>query len=425
MSQLSREDLQREREKIGFTFGPQFDLITKAWSNGVEALCLIHPTEEINRQASEYVIHPCIIDACFQSMLLLKTVEGKFVPRRIKHVTIVQKPTCTDEFYVHTEIVESEKAPTSNITLMDSYARPVMIIEEFITGEISPDKDKITFKNALFAFGWKQVTSEAPTAEQSNKWLLLRDQSKVGERFSRHVPGADTIFFVDVQPTLAATLSAFSEILDETLGELKDDERLLVMNFWPVDCSKIDAEASNFNAAHELAFETCLFISQEILKREASAKNIQLVFVTLDVVTFPGEDYRLTTDTFPWSASVLGFRRTFSEEISAPKASVVDLPNNPSDNDLRALVDDVRKATIEEELVYRDGVRYVNRFKKVDLDEKIPTRQEPPVTKDGAQKPFKITSMSGQWFVQKTSTKRIKENFNERKIDVKFVCPVL
>ena len=425
MSQLSREDLQREREKFGFTFGPQFDVITKAWSNGVEALCLIQPTEEINRQASEYVIHPSIIDACFQSMLLLKTVEGKFVPRRIKHVTIVQKPTCTDEFYVHTKIIESEKAPTSNITLMDGYARPVMIIEEFITSEISPDKDKITFKNALFAFGWKQITSETPTADQSNKWLLLRDQSKVGERFSRHVPGADTIFCVDVQPTLAETLSAFSEILDETLGELEDDERLLVINFWPVDCSKIDAEASNFNTAHELAFETCLFISQEILKREASAKNIQLVFVTLDVVTFPREDCRLTTDTFPWSASVLGFRRTFSEEISAPKASVVDLPSNPSDNDLRALVDDVRKATIEEELVYRDGLRYVNRFKKVDLDEKILTRQEPPVTKDGTRKPFKMTSMSGQWFVQKTSMKRMKENFEEMKIDVRFVCPVL
>ena len=428
MSQLSKGDLEKEREKAGFKFGPQFDLITKAWSCGDEALCVIRPTKEIDNEAPAYVIHPSIIDACFQSMLLLKGVEGKLVPRRITHVTMVQKPTSTDQFYIHTKLVESEKAPTYNITLMDIYARPVMIIEKFISAEISPDKTKVTFENTSFTFGWEQLTSETPTANQNTVWLLLKDQSKFAERFSRFVPDCDTVHFVDVQHASGTTRDAFSEVLEELSKKIEDDERLLVINFWPVDCSKFAAEASNFDATHELAFENCLFISQEILKTGTIAKNIHLVFVTSDVVTISQPDRYPTidiSDAFPWSASVFGFRRTFSEEISTPSASTVDLPSSPSDKDLRAMVEDLRKSTVEEELVYRDGVRYVNRFKKVHLDRRNLTKQESPVTKDGQQKPFKMTSMSGQWFLQKTSNKRMKDNSNKMKIDVDFVCPIL
>ena len=425
MSKWSKVDFERERQKVGFDFGPQFDLITDAWSNGAEALCLIRPTEEIIKEASAYVIHPSIIDACFQSMLLLKGFEGKFVPRKITHVTMMQKTKSSDQFYVHTKIVESEKTPTYNITLMDRHARPVMIIEKFITAEISADKNKVTFENTSFTFGWEQLTSETVTADQNNIWLLLRDQSKIAERFSHLLPACDSVHFVDLQGDLHKTCEALSEVLDEVGENMTDAERLLVIDFWPVDCSTFNGEASNFDTTHELAFENCLSISQEILKREDFAKNIQLVYVTSDVITIPQHHCHPTTDTFPWSASVFGFRRTFSEEISAPKASVIDLSSSPSDADLRAMVYDVRKATIEEELVYRDGVRYVNRFKKVDLDGKSLTKRELPVTKDGAQKPFKLTSMSGRWFVQKTSSKCMKGNSEKMKMDVDFVCPIL
>ena len=430
MSKWSKDDFEKEREKVGFAFGPQFDLITEAWSNDVEALCLIRPTEEIIKEASAYVIHPSIIDACFQSMLLLKGPEGKFVPRKITHVTMMQKTKCADQFYVHTKIVDSQKMPTYNITLMDRYARPVMIIERFITAEISADKTKVTFENASFTFGWEQVTSDTLTADQNvkNLWLLLRDQNNIAERFSKLIPACDSVQFVNLQSDLHKTCEAFSEVLDEVLGKMKDDERLLVINFWPAECSKFNGKASNFDETHELGFESCLSISQAILKREAFVKNIHLVFVTSDVVTIPQPDHHPSNDipdTFPWSASVFGLRRTFSEEISTAKASVVDLPRNPSEDDLRGMVEDVKKATIEEEIVYRDDIRYVNRFKKVDLDRKNLTKQESPVKKDGVQKPFRMTNMSGQWFVQKTSSKRIEGSTKKMTIDVDYVCPIL
>ena len=425
MTKWSKNDLKNEREKLGFAFGPQFDLITDAWSNGTEVLALICPTEEVIKEAPAYVIHPSVIDASFQTMLLLKDNESKFVPQKIARITIVRKPTCIEQFYAHTKIVESETTPICNITLMDRYARPVMIIEKLITADISADKSKATFENTSFTVGWEKLTSETPPTSQNNVWLLLRDQSKFAERFSQNIPPDECVHFVDIPDTSDKTRNVFCEALDEVLSKMKSNEKLLVINFWPVDGSKFDADTHNFDATHGLAFESCLSISQEIIKREAFAKSIQLVFVTSGVVTIPQPDRHPTivsSGAFPWSASVFGFRRTFSEEITAPNASVVDLPNDPSDDDFYTMVEDMRKATMEEELVYRDGFCYVNRFRKLDLDGVNFTKEECPVTKDGAQKPFKLTKMPGQWFLQKISNERIK---GKMKIEVYFACPIL
>ncbi len=419
MIKWSKDSLEKARQNKGLAFGPQFDLIKDAWTNGAESLALICPTEDIIKDASAYVIHPSIIDACFQTMLLVKDFEGRFVPKEITRVTIVQKPICIERFFAHTKLLESEKSPTYNITLMDRYARPVMIIEKYTTAEISTDKTKVTYENSSFTFSWEKLTPETPAANQENVWLILRDQNTLAERFLQHVPASKNVYLFDKTP------GEFSEVLDEVSSKMKGDERLVVINFWPVDCCKYDADMHNFDATHGLAFESCLLISQEILKREALSKNTQLVFVTSDVVTIPQQDRYpsvVTSEAFPWSASVFGFRRTMSEEITAPKASVVDLPLNPSDDDFHAMVEDVKNPTMEEEVVYRDGVRYVNRFKVLDPGEENLTEQTSPFTKDGERKPFKMTSMSGQWFLRETSNERIKKR---NRIEVIYATPVL
>ena len=362
-------------------------------------------------------------------MLLLTRTEGKFVPRKITHVTMMQKPTCTDQFYAYTKLVDSdEQAPTCSITLMDRYSRPVMILERFITAEIPSEKTKVNFEHTAFKFGWEQFTSETSKMDRDNVWLILRNQSRLSERFSQHIPACERMYFVDVQDTSDIARAVFSEVLDQAIGKMKEYERLLVINFWPVDCSKFNAEPSNFDTTHGLAFESCLSVSQEILEREAFAKKIQLVFVISEAVIIPEHDHYSSISSshvFPWSAPVLGFRRSLSEEIPTIKASVVDLSNDPSDDDLRAMVEDVRNVSMEEELVYRDGVRYVNRYKELKLEGRSLATEQSPITEDGAQKPFKMTSMSGQWFLQKTSHKLMESDSKQTKIDVEFAGTIL
>ncbi|XP_028415494.1 uncharacterized protein LOC114538524 [Dendronephthya gigantea] len=419
MEEWSKADVQKVREDVGFAFGPRFDLISQGWSNGSEALSLIIPTEEIIN-SSAYVMHPCVIDACLQTTLLLKSIAGKYVPKEITNITILRNSRCTQQFYAQAKIVSSGKTPTYNITLMDQYGQAVMIIEKFITVEILLDKEEVTFDNATFTFGWQQMATGSLRGGQDYIWLILRDQSEFAERFTQHIPQCDSVHFFDAHDTSDKCRDAFSHALDELLGKIKGNEKWRVINFWPVDASKFDADANNFGIVHSLAFESCLSISQEILKREALLENIHLTFVTSGVVSIP--DYHQTpTSTFPWSASVLGFRRTFSQEIAVPAASVIDLPAKPTDEDFHAMLQEFENTVLEEEIAFRNGVRYVNRIKTFDPGETKITKRESPFYKDGTRKQVTMANISGQLFLQK-GAEWVTEKMQ---IEIHSVCPIL
>ncbi|XP_028418845.1 uncharacterized protein LOC114544389 [Dendronephthya gigantea] len=418
MEEWSRADFLKARETAGFAFGPQFDLIVRAWSSGNEALSLICPTEEIVN-TEEYVLHPSVIDACLQTTILLdiKSVV-KAVPKEIKRINILRKATYTQQFYAYAKIVESEKGKAFNIFLLDQCARALMIIDQFSIEEILSDREEVKFDNAVFTFGWQQLESGSSKVREHYVWLILRDQSKFAERFAQHVPQSGSVDFVDKRDTSDESRDAFSRSLDKVLAKIEANQKIMVINFWPVDGSKFNMDARNFDAAHSSAFESCLLISQEILNREGYLKQIQLVFVTSGVISIPQLE-RSGEDTFPWSGTVFGFRRTFSEEITVPTASVIDLPVNPSDEDFHAMAHDIEKTLLEEEIVYRNGERYVNRIQKFDPDGSKCTRSESPLEEDGALKPVKMASWSGQWFLQKGSKERIGE------IEVYYACPIL
>ena len=303
MSKCSQESLEKKREESIFNFGPQFNLITDAWSNDTEALARICPTKEITKEASAYAIHPTLIDACFQTIILLNELAGKLVPRKIARVTILQKPTCTEYFYAHTTTVESEKITTYSITLMDRYATRLVIVEKVLLADLSADDAVAIFENASFSFGWEVLTSETPTSSQDNVWLILRDQSKFADRFSQFLPAKESVYFVDIQGTSEKTRDEISEELDGILDKIEGEEKLLVMNFLPVNGSNFNTETQNFDDTHANAFESCLLISQEIIKRQAFLRNVQLVFVTSGVITILQTDRDPNidnSDAFPY-----------------------------------------------------------------------------------------------------------------------------
>ena len=420
MDKWNKDDLEKKCQKLGFAFGSQFDLLKEGWSSGTEALGVICPTKEINEGTEKYTIHPSIIDASFQTMLLLKGNAGKFVPQQITNLTIVDKPDNIEQLFAHTKILEWEENPTATITLMDSHARPVMIIESLATAEISRNKAKISFENSSFSFGWEEFTSKAYSDNQESVWLLLRDKSKFAERFLQYVPAEESVHFVDLQDTAGKARDEFAKALDDASAQVKGNRKLRVLNFWPVDTSKFDVDTRNFDVTHSLAFESCLLIAQEITKREALAKKVHLVFVTSGLVTIIDDDQSPVTDlsnVFPWSATVFGFRRSFSEEINLTKASVVDLSINPSNKELNSLAEDVKAIAMEEEIVYRDGVRYVNRFKHLVPLERKCTETEPLFSKIS----YKMASMSGEWYLRKRSNKMLDPN---KEIDVYYACPI-
>ena len=429
MTKCPDDIVERQHKEKGFAFGPQFNLITDAWSNANEALALITPTQEILDEELAYVVHPSIIDACIQTTFLVEHAEGKFVPYKIEGVTIIRKVEYTRPLYSHVNVLEFDHGAKHNITLYDGYARPVLILQGYIGIKITENKSRDDFENASFNMMWSEeelvVKSEDDMKQLQKSLLILRDRNGYAKQFTQHLSADQRVTFVDMQDTAEETKCTFSHSLDEALERKPAGDKLLVLNFWPCETSIIGVESQNFLLTHSLAFESCLVVSQQILERESSGKDVELVFVTSGVVSMPNSDCRSPTDanpaTFPWSATVLGFRRTFSEEINHSNAAVIDLPENPDETDFLSMMHDVQQEMIEEEIAYRNGVRYVNRLTKLNSHQPTLMKQESPVETNGERKPFKLAFMSGDMFLQTAS----RETFEERIIEVYSSTPVL
>ena len=195
MDKWNKDDLEKKCQKLGFAFGSQFDLLKEGWSSGTEALGVICPTKEINEGTEKYTIHPSIIDASFQTMLLLKGNAGKFVPQQITNLTIVDKPDNIEQLFAHTKILEWEENPTATITLMDSHARPVMIIESLATAEISRNKAKISLRTHHFL-----------SVGKSSQVKLTRITTKAFGFFLEMKANLRNVFFSMFQPKKVYTL---------------------------------------------------------------------------------------------------------------------------------------------------------------------------------------------------------------------------
>ncbi|MFD1907808.1 polyketide synthase dehydratase domain-containing protein [Paenibacillus rhizoplanae] len=57
-------------EKMNFTYGPMFQGLKKVWINHNEVLAEICMLEELGIQDMDNILHPAILDAAFQSLLV-------------------------------------------------------------------------------------------------------------------------------------------------------------------------------------------------------------------------------------------------------------------------------------------------------------------------------------------------------------------
>ena len=356
------------------------------------------------------------------------------MPYQISNATVLRKDL-SRPLFSHVRTNPSGEGERFNITLMDCYGRGVMLLNGFLGIDLSTLKPTASFKEVIFKMAWSKeyLTTEQPQESAERKtWLILRDRRGFAQILFEHLPGNETATFVDIQDTaeeLRALLSqSLNKILSKRYTQEKND-KLVVINFWPVYASQHKADSQNFKPSHFLTFESSLLLVQEILKKEDLTKEIQLVFVTSGIVSITGRsnvDYFAPEESepvFPWSSSIFGSTRTLSEDLDAPNASVIDLLENPSANDFQQMVTDIGQVVINEEIAYRNGLRYVNKLTRLEARKVKLTKEEPPINKSGNPKAFKVLFIWNKIFLRETNG--LNRGGESPVLEVFFACPVL
>jgi acyl transferase domain-containing protein/acyl carrier protein/ubiquinone/menaquinone biosynthesis C-methylase UbiE len=192
---------------MGLDYGPNFSGIAELWRGDREALAVILTPAGIGDEASDYQLHPAVLDACFQSAMAAMpeqvqvAKQSLYLPVKIERIRFHAK--ATDRLYVHSRL--KEFSPTEikvDIDLLDEAGAALTEVRGLIIRQTAQRAQR--GYGTLFEFQWK---------------LDPRPQS--GIRDSSHLPSPES---------LAAVMQAEGEALLRRLdrARFQNEFRLLV-----------------------------------------------------------------------------------------------------------------------------------------------------------------------------------------------------
>ena len=426
MIPVALSEFKHLTKKFGFDFGPSFSLIKMIWRGIDEAVCCIEiGRDEITNEMDRYIVHPAILDACLQTSVAVEITaddsetKPTTFPVRIKRMLLLdrhipEKTFCHVSKHMHGNWV------TYNMNLMDLGGNTLIEVQGFQSTEMSTLIQSRKLENVAYETKWVESTIEAlqhplPKIEQEVK-IVINDSQGVGRSFSDLLKKKNPAAYVialdipDTTVNLQETLPR--EITSVLASSPTQNSKVQLINFLPVEAECFPASYEGIDHSQMFSFVSTVQLLQAIATVNLESPHIVIVTRNSQVVT-PDQE----TPCFPWASSVLGLRRTASLEFTNIRCTTVDLSSDS--NDLALLVEEVQAVTLEDEIAFRGGKRFVNR---------IAALERSPASKECPSRPRKNDTNPSICIILHPRTQEIAlkkctwPRLSEHKIQVNVAC---
>lgn len=370
------ESFKRLTEKFGFNYGPKFSLIKKIWQRDNEGFCLIDISESptIQNERGAYVLHPCILDACLQSCFVaLGNLEGEdtsIVPVGFKSVTLNHVPA-TNQLYCHA--IET-KLGSFDVRLMSPCGTVLLTIGDFRLAGVTSTQREYPFEELRYEIQWIQEDlREKRGAEPRLNCLLLKESSSFSHALLRRLQEANANLTALDPPSGGGPRSTVEEAIMAAINDIPpgNSSHLCVINLWPVEATNRPHDFSVIDEVQSLALHSSVFLMKYLTEKKWH--NCQIFLVTERSQMLDSSEKFPGTNSFPWCSTVWGFRRTAGIEDPNFTIKAVDISNKRDTGDVDSLMDEILSESNEEEVVFRDGKRFVNRIVRSETSSEQPT----------------------------------------------------
>lgn len=376
MEQMPVESFKRLTEKFGFNYGPKFSLIKKIWQRDNEGFCLIDISESptIQNERGAYVLHPCILDACLQSCFVaLGNLEGEdtsIVPVGFKSVTLNHVPA-TNQLYCHA--IET-KLGSFDVRLMSPCGTVLLAIGDFRLAEVTSTQREYPFEELRYEIQWIQEDlREKRGAESRLNCLLLKESSSFSHALLRRLQEANANLTTLDPPSDGGPRSTVEEAIMAAINDIPpgNSSHLCVINLWPLEATNRPHDFSVIDEVQSLALHSSVFLMKYLTEKKWH--NCQIFLVTERSQMLDSSEEFPGTNSFPWCSTVWGFRRTAGIEDPNFTIKAFDISNKRDTGDVDSLMDEILSESNEEEVVFRDGKRFVNRIVRSETSSEQPT----------------------------------------------------
>jgi len=387
MTKMTTERFREISEKLGFNYGPTFSLIKEIWQRDNEGLCLIDISglPAIQAEAESYVVHPCILDACLQSCFIpigdFVTEDTSFVPVGFKSITLRDVPS-TQQLYCHVT-ADMTLVGKFDITVMSPSGKVLLTINDFRTAELTSTERRFTFDDLTFEEEWMEdVLQRQKETTRNPTCIVLKDSSVFSDALIARLQAAKVNFVTVDLPNVRcfnieaeeAIRAAFSGIPPDQLSNLR------LVNTWPVETNILPDTFDVIDQGQRLALDSSAFLLKLLIEKELLSPRLFFVTERTQLLNACPK----SACTIPWSSSVWGFRRTARlEELEIMMISV-DLSNKEDMHEADLLAEEILSESLEEEVAFRNGKRFVSRMVRTKLSPEQPTNQKMESKKKGS-----------------------------------------
>ena len=377
MTTMPMEQFKEITQRYGFNYGPNFWIIKQIWQGDNEGLCLvdISGSPDIQKEAGDYVIHPSILDTCLQSCFVplgnVETEDTSVVPVGFKSISLSNMP-CTKQLYCYVT-ADATEFGKFDVSLMTPSGKVLLTMSEFRIAELTSTPRRFLHDGIAYEIQWMEDELRERSKTSPNvTCLMLRESTEFSDLLVTRLQEAKVNVITVEPPNAGCFDSKAEEVITAAFADIPPSRssNLKVVNMWPVETTLLPNSFDVIDQAQRLAFSSSVFLLKLVIEKEWFDTRLFLVTERTQLLNACGKSPK--TDTVPWASTVWGLRRTVNLEEFNFRVTAVDLNNKRDIREVGSLIDEILGDSIEEEVAFRDGKRFINRVARTAISPEKP-----------------------------------------------------
>ncbi|MDF5726720.1 MAG: SDR family NAD(P)-dependent oxidoreductase [Rhizonema sp. PD38] len=384
-SEIPGEQFYSIFAQIGYNWESSFKWIKTIWRGEDEALGKMQPPPLPDEAFNTYLLYPGLIDSCFQLLACCSLEErinsdSIYVPFQITSFKFYKSPSSLTQLWAYArkrnQDSSNDRSLIGDISLFDEQGQLIAEISGHQSQKASRQVllrslQQENFGDWLYEFTWqskvKESTLEPLLTEEPGSWLIFADSVGLGLKLVELLKdrGADCVLVYPgstyertdeehyrINPSNS---EEFQHLLKDITGEHRPCYRGIV-HLWSLE----ENQGNSLNAlqnAQVLGCASVLHLVQAIVKAGWSDRP-RLWLVTQGTQAIATVSVPLQVQ----QASLWGLGRVITMEHPELHCTCLDLPPSVEANEHHSLLEELWFPDLENQIAYRQGIRYVARL---------------------------------------------------------------
>jgi hybrid polyketide synthase/nonribosomal peptide synthetase FtdB len=357
----------------GYNYGPTFRVIKQVWCGEGEVLARLKLPEKGGR-AADFHIHPSLLDACFQAVLVddLKILQNDAVrlPTRIESLRLNANDH-SELYCLVRQVMHDEEKTVADIALLSPAGEVFGEAKGFTAvdvNQVAMDIQVSTMDTWLYEVAWdKKPLTTAEDKASNGTWLILADQGGLGGRLAQYIrenggtawllePG--DYYLVDRPNFTVKMVPDAAGDVERVITDLLRDEGVdcrAIVHMWGLDAPSFEtARIADLHRVKRHCAYSLINVARTLATHQLKTK---LWVITRN--TQPVDDLSPN----PVAAPLWGIGRVLAQqELVERWGGQIDLDAEATADEAKLIFGEVTTAGGEDEVGYRKGQRYVSRL---------------------------------------------------------------